>query len=147
MSQPQPTPEKPVPSKPVPRSPWIDGTLALMVGVGFGLALYNSPTTWLIAVVLLILAAGLYAYITVKFVRLGDRRPDLAAQRAHGVRVIALFAIAYLLTRIALPPDWRLLHALGGGLLIGIGGYVVLRWEERARAKSGVTKRDDRIGS
>lgn len=147
MSKPQSPTEQPVPADPVPRSPWIDGTLAMLVGVGLGLALYNSPITWLIAVVLLILAAGLYAHLTVKFVRLGDRRPDPAAQRAHGVRVIALFAIAYLLTRLVPPPDWRLLYSIGGGLLIGIGGYVVLRWEERTRAKSGLSQRNDRIGS
>lgn len=144
MSEPQPTP--PVPFGPVPRSPWIDGTLATLVGVGFGLALYNSPTTWLIAVVLLILAVGLYAYLSFKFVRVGGRRPDPAAQRAHGVRLIVLFAIAYLLTRFAPPPDWRSLYAVGGGLLIGVGGYVVLRWEERARARGRSSGRDDRIG-
>lgn len=147
MSKPQPPTEQPLPSDPVPRSPWIDGTLAMLVGVGFGLALFNSPITWLIAVVLLILAAGLYAFLTVKFVRLGDRRPVPAAQRAHGVRVIALFAIAYLLTRIVPPPDWQLLYAVGGGLLIGIGGYVVLRWEERTRARSGLSQPNDRTGS
>lgn len=139
MSEPQPKPP------PVRRSPWIDGTLATLVGAGFGLALYNSPTAWLIAVVLLILAAALYAYLTVKFVRVGDSRPDPAAQRAHGVRLIVLFAIAYLVTRFTPPPDWRPFYAVGGGLLIGVGGYVVLRWEERARARGRSPDRDDRI--
>lgn len=147
MSQPTPQPDRPAPSGPVPRSPWIDGTLAVLVGAGFGLALYNSPTTWLIAVALLVLAAGSYAYLTFRFVRLRDRRPDPAAQRAHGVRVIALFVIAYLLTRLVPPADWRLVYALGGGLFVGVGGYVVLRREERGRARARLSARDDRIGS
>ncbi|WP_432559085.1 hypothetical protein [Granulicoccus sp. GXG6511] len=142
MSEPSPDPDRrgtPLPA-PAPRSPWIDGTLAALVGIGYGLALFNSPTTWLLAVVLLVIAVVLYAILTFRFVRIGQQRPDPAAQRAHGIRLIALFAIAYLLTRIDPAPEWRLLHALAGGGLIGLGGFLVLRWEERARSRATLSE-------
>lgn len=136
------------------RSPWVDGTLAALVGLGYGLALFNSPTTWLIAVVLLILAAAFYAFLVFRFVRVGDTRQDPSAQRAHGIRVIALFGLAFWLTRIDPGEQWRLLYAVGGGLLIGLGGFLMLRLEERARRRaagsgvsggSKVSEGDDRI--
>lgn len=124
------------------RSPWIDGTLAVLVGVGYGLALFNSPTSWLIAVVLLLLAVGGYGFLTFRLARLGAGPPDPVAQRAHGVRVIVLFAVGYLFSRIAVPAEGRLLYAVGGGLLLGLGGFLVLRWQERSRR--GVRVRGDR---
>jgi hypothetical protein len=124
--------------------------LAALVGVGYGLALYNSPMTWLLAVILLIAAALFYAFLTFRFVRIGHTRPDPSAQRSHGVRLIALFAIAYVLTRLEPPADWRLLYAVGGGALIGLGGFLVLRLEERGRARAAegaasAGESDDRI--
>ena len=125
---------------PISRSPWVDSTIAVLVGVGYGLALFNSPATWLAAVVLLVVAVVLYGAIVIRFVRRDQRTPDPIAQRNHGIRLIVLFALAYVFTRVD-PGDHRLLFALGCGLLIGAGGFVVLRLEERAR----LSPRPDKI--
>lgn len=143
MSEPVPPSERAGPDRVEPaapatgagRSPWVDGTLAVLVGVSYGLALYNSPTTWLIAVVLLLVAVACYAFLSFRFVRLGAAGANPSDQRAHGVRLMVLFAIGFVITQLDPPAQWRLLTAVGGGVLIGLGGFLVLRLEERARAR------------
>lgn len=106
-----------------------DATVAALVGMGFAMALANTPLFWLMAVATLIGAAIVYAVI-----RAGSRRHARAprtqsAQTAHGVRVLVLFAIAFLITRVTPSAEWRMAYAAVGGLIVGVGGYVVLRLE------------------
>lgn len=107
-------------------------SVAGLVGAGFGLALLNTPTMWLLAVALLFVAAVVYAILQFGLRR---RRPHVlsqAARTAHGIRVIALFVIAFGITRITPPEHLRPWYALAGALVIALGGYVVLRLEEAA---------------
>lgn len=126
-----------------------DATVAALVGVGFAMALANTPLLWLMAVVTLVGAVLVYAVI-----RTGSRRHARtpraqSAQTVHGARVLVLFVIAFLITRVTPPVEWRMAYAAVGGLIVGVGGYVVLRLEAigpRHRAIDATREQDADAG-
>lgn len=125
-------------------------SVAGLVGAGFGLALLGTPTMWLVAVVLLFTAAVVYAILLFGLRRRRQHVLSQSARTAHGVRVIALFLVAFGITRITPPESLRPWYALAGAVIIAVGGYVILRMEESAilreiEAVPKVSDDDDRI--
>lgn len=117
-----------------------DASIAALVGAGFGLALLNTPATWMMAVLLLLVAIAIYGVLRIGLRR---KRPVVLAENArttHGVRVLVLFAVAFGITRLTPPEDLRTWYALGGAVVVGLGGYLVLRLEEAALLRQAATE-------
>lgn len=119
-----------------------DATIAALVGVAFAMAMANRPLLWFFAVVTLLAAAAIYAIIRLGLRRHGRAPLGQSAQTAHGVRVLVLFVVAFLLTRVTPPESLRMAYAALSGVIVGVGGFVVLRLEAAALEREA---RGDRI--
>ena len=152
MSDEQPDSRPMTTSAPVRQPASAHLSVAGLVGAGFGLALLQTPTMWLVAVALLFAAVVVYAILQFGLRKRRAHVLSQSARTAHGVRVIVLFLVAFGITRITPPESLRTWYALAGAVIIATGGYVILRMEESVilreiEAAPKVSDGDDRIES
>jgi len=114
------------------RPVWID--VALATTVGAALAFGTAGHLAVAAVVLLVGAL----VVTVAQRRQARGRGQLLDQRAIGARAARfalLYAVLFVLVQFTPPEVWQPWYSLGVGLLIAVGSFAWLRWEDRYRIR------------